>query len=62
MCVELERAEKVTSRLIWGTGGGVGMGEGVGAGAVADEGAPLVSESASTNATCSSSVKGEPSA
>ena len=57
-----DRVEKVTSKLIWGIGGGVGLGGGVGADAAADEDAPLVSESARTSATCSSSVKKEPSA
>ena len=56
-----DRVEKVTSKLIWGIGGGVGVG-GVGADAAADEDAPLVSESARTSATCSSSVKKKPSA
>ena len=62
MCEGANRVEKVTSKLIWGIGVGVGVGEGVGADAAADEDAPLVSESARTSATCSSSVKKEPSA
>ena len=62
VCNGAGRVEKVTSKLIWGIGEGVGVGAGAGAGAGADEDAPPVSESAITSATCSSSVKKEPSA